>query len=99
MAKYALLIELKAKPGLDAEVVKFLGKEAEITRGEPGTLSWHATKIEGATGEYRIFDTFDTTEARDEHVNGPGGIELAENAERLFAVAPKIHYVTVVAQK
>ncbi len=99
MAKYALLIELKAKPGLDAEVVKFLSKEAEITRGEPGTLSWHATKVEGATGEYRIFDTFDTTEARDEHVNGPGGIELTENAERLFAVAPKINYVTFVAQK
>jgi len=99
MAKYALLVELQAKPGMEAEVEKFLGKEAEITRGEPGTLSWHATKIEGATGEYRIFDTFETTQARDDHMNGAGGIELAAEADRLFAVAPKVNFVTVVAQK
>ena len=99
MAKYALLVELKAKPGLEAEVEKFLAKEAEITRGEPGTLSWHATKIEGQVGEYRIFDTFDTTQAREDHMNGAGGAELVAEADRLFAVAPKVHFVTVVAQK
>jgi quinol monooxygenase YgiN len=99
MAKYALLVELKAKPGLEAEVEKFLAKEADLTRKEPGTLSWHATKIEGATGEYRIFDTFDTVEARQAHMDGPGGAELVAEADRLFAVAPQVHFVTVVAQK
>lgn len=99
MAKYALLVELKAKPGLEAEVEKFLAKEADLTRAEPGTLSWHATRIEGAVGEYRIFDTFNSVEDREKHMNGPGGIELVENAERLFAIPPKVNYVTVVAQK
>ena len=44
MAKFALLVELKAKPGKEAEVEAFLEKEASLVRKEPGTLSWHAAK-------------------------------------------------------
>lgn len=81
MAKLALLVELKAKPGKESEVEAFLEKEASLVRKEPGTLSWHAAKIEGEPGVYRVFDTFDTEAARETHLNGEAGQELVEVCE------------------
>jgi quinol monooxygenase YgiN len=99
MAKFALLVELKAKPGKESEVEVFLEKEATLVRGEPRTLAWHATKVEGEPGVYRIFDTFDDEFAREAHLSGEAGQELAANAEKLFSVAPKVYRLQVVAQK
>ena len=99
MVKFALLVELKAKPGKESEVEAFLAKEASLVRGEPGTQSWHATKVEGEPGVFRIFDTFNDEVAREAHLNGEAGQELAANAEKLFSVAPKIYRLQVVAQK
>ena len=99
MAKFALLVELKAKPGKESEVEAFLKKEAALVRGEPGTLSWHATSVEGEPGGYRIFDTFDDEVAREAHLNGEAGQELVVHAEELFSVAPKVYRLQVVAQK
>ena len=99
MVKFALLVELKAKPGKESEVEAFLEKEASLVRTEPGTLSWHAVKIEGDHGAYRVFDTFDTEAARDAHLNGEAGQELVDKADELFSPAPKVSKLTVVAQK
>ena len=99
MAKFALLVELKAKAGKEAEVEAFLEKEASLVRGEPGTLSWHAAKVEGETGVYRVFDTFDDEVAREAHLNGAAGQELVEKAEELFAATPQVYRLQVVAQK
>ena len=99
MAKFALLVELTAKPGKESEVEAFLEKEATIVRGEPGTLSWHAAKVEGESGVYRIFDTFPDEAAREAHLNGEAGQELAANAEKLFAVTPRVYRLQVAAQK
>ena len=99
MAKFALLVELMAKPEKVSEVEAFLEKEASLVRGEPGTLSWHAVKIEGEPGAYRVFDTFDDEAARDAHLNGDAGQELVAKAEELFAVPPKVYRLQVVAQK
>ncbi len=98
MAKFALLVEMKAIPGKDAEIVAFLEKEASLVRGEPGTLTWHAAKIEGETGIYRVFDTFDDEAAREAHLNGEAGQEFVEKAGELFSEA-KISRLQVVAQK
>ena len=92
-------MELKAKPGNESEVDAFLEKEAAIVRGEAGTLSWHAAKVEGEPGVYRIFDTFNDEAAREAHLNGEAGQELVANAEKLFSVAPKVYQLQVVAQK
>ena len=101
MAKFDLLVELKAKSGMESEIEAFLEKEAALVRGEPGTLSWHAAKVEGESGVYRIFDTFNDEAAREAHLNGEAGKELvvATNAGTLFAVAPKVSRLQVVAQK
>ncbi|MEO7717354.1 MAG: antibiotic biosynthesis monooxygenase family protein [Capsulimonas sp.] len=98
MAKFAFLVEMTAKPGKESEIEAFLEKEASLVRNEPGTLTWHAAKIEGETGVYRVFDTFDTEAARDAHMNGEAGREFVENAERLFSVS-QIQRLQVVGQK
>jgi quinol monooxygenase YgiN len=99
MANLALLVELKAKPGKESEVEAFLKKEAAIVKGEPGTVSWHAAKVEGEPGVYRIFDTFNDEVGREAHLNGEAGQELVANAGKLFPVAPKVYRLQVVAQK
>ena len=99
MAKFALLVELKAKPGKEAEVEIFLAKEAALVRGEPGTLTWHATKVEGEHGAYRIFDTFGDEAAREAHLNGEAGAELVAHAEELFSVPPQVYRLHVIAEK
>jgi quinol monooxygenase YgiN len=99
MAKFALLVELKAKPGRESEIEAFLKKEAVLVRGEPGTLSWHAAKVEGEPGVYRIFDTFNDEVGREAHLNGEAGQELAANAEKLFSVAPKVYRLQVVGRE
>jgi quinol monooxygenase YgiN len=99
MAKFALCVELKAKPGKESEVEAFLKKEAALVSGEPGTLSWCATKDEGKPGVYIIFDTFSDEVAREDHLAGEAGQELVEKAEELFSEAPKVHRLQVVAEK
>jgi len=99
MAKFALLVELKAKSGKESEVEAFLKKEASLVKKEPGTLTWHAARIEGETGVYRVFDTFNDEAAREAHLNGEAGQELVEQAEKLFSVAPKVHRLQVIAEK
>ena len=99
MGKFALLVELKAKPGKESEVEAFLEKEASLVRGEPGTLSWHAVSIEGELGAYRVFDTFDDEAARDAHLNGAAGQELVKKADELFSMPPEVYRLQVVAQK
>ena len=99
MAKFALLVELNAKPGKETEIEAFLEKEATLVRGEPGTLTWHAAKVEGEPGVYRIFDTFNDEVAREAHLNGEAGKELVAHAGELFSVAPKVYLLHVVAEK
>ena len=99
MAKFALLVELKVIAGKEAEAEAFLNKEAALVRGEPGTLTWHAVKIEGEPGAYRVFDTFNDETAREAHLNGEAGQELAAHAAELFSEAPRIYRLQVVAEK
>jgi quinol monooxygenase YgiN len=99
MAKFALLVELKAKPGKEPEIETFLKKEAALVRDEPGTLSWHATKVEGEPGIYRIFDTFNDEASREAHLNGEAGQELAAHWEELFSETPKVYRLAVVVEK
>ncbi|MBW4093864.1 MAG: antibiotic biosynthesis monooxygenase [Proteobacteria bacterium] len=99
MAKFALLVELKAKPEKEAQVEAFLKKEAVLAKKEPGTLTWHAAKVEGENGVYRIFDTFHDEAAREVHLNGEAAAELVAHAEELFSEAPKVYRLQVIAEK
>ena len=68
MAKFALYVSLKAKPGKEKDVEAFLKQGAEMSKKEPGTVSWFGLREQA--GHYSVFDTFNDEAGRDAHLNG-----------------------------
>jgi len=97
MPKLALYVPLKAKPGKEGDVAAFLRSALPLVQDEPGTLTWYA--IEEGPGAYAIFDTFDTEEDRQAHLDGKVAAALMEKAGDLFADPPQIHKLTLLAAK
>jgi quinol monooxygenase YgiN len=98
MTKFALYVRLQAKPGKEQQVVDFLKSALPLVQEEEGTVHWFALDEDHA-GSYSIFDTFDTEEARDAHLNGKVGQALGAKAEELFREPPQIHKIKVLAEK
>src|ERR1700677_337969 len=98
MAKLALYVELKAKPGKEADVEAFLKQGAEMAKKEPGTIHWYGFK-EDKGGVYGVFDTFNDEAGREAHLNGEIAKALMASAEALFSEAPKIHKINLIAEK
>ena len=97
MPKLALYVPLKAKPGKERDVTDFLTSALPLVQAEPGTLTWYA--IEEGPGAYAIFDTFDTEEDRQAHLDGKVAAALMDKAEELFSEPPQIHKFTLLAAK
>jgi quinol monooxygenase YgiN len=97
MAKFALYVPLKAKPGKQADVEAFLKQGAEMAKKEPGTVSWFA--LDEDDDRYSVFDTFDDEAGRDAHLNGDIAKALMAKADELFAEPIKIHKISILAQK
>ena len=97
MPKLALYVPLKAKPGKESDVAEFLTSALPLVQAEPGTLTWYA--IQEGRGEYAIFDTFDTEDDRQAHLDGKVVAALMNKAEELFAEPPQIHKLTLLAFK
>jgi quinol monooxygenase YgiN len=97
MAKLALYVPLKAKPGKEAEVGEFLRAALPLVQAEIGTLSWYA--IEEAPDRFAIFDTFDSEQDRQAHLDGKVGAALIARASDLFAEPPQIHKLSILASK
>ncbi|HEY4008989.1 MAG TPA: antibiotic biosynthesis monooxygenase [Acidobacteriaceae bacterium] len=85
MAKQALWVMLKAKPGKEAEVEAFLKQGASMALDEPKTVTWYGVKM--APGTYGVFDTFDDEAGRDAHLNGAIAKALMAKASELFSNA------------
>src|SRR5690349_14039578 len=97
MPKLALYANLKAKPGKHAEVEAFLKSALPMAQNEKETRTWYA--FEEDQGSYGIFDTFDTEEARQAHLDGPIAKALMAKAGELLAQPPSIHKIRVIASK
>ncbi len=67
-AKFGVLALVEAKPGKEQDVWDFLNGGREIVLNEPGTRTWYAFRVNENT--FGIFDTFDTEEDRQAHLNG-----------------------------
>jgi quinol monooxygenase YgiN len=92
-----LLALLQAQPGKGNEVASFLESGREIVQREEGTVTWYAFKIDETT--YGIFDTFESEDARQAHVNGEIPKALAQVGPDLLAVDPDIRPVDILAAK
>lgn len=96
MAKFALYVELAAKPGKEADVEAFLKQGAEMAKAEPGTITWFGFKEDN--GKYGVFDTFNDKAGVDAHLNGEIAKALMANAPSLFSEDPKIHKIEIIAE-
>jgi quinol monooxygenase YgiN len=97
MAKQAIWVMLKAKPGKEADVEAFLKQGAQLSNDEPKTVTWYGVKI--APGVYGVFDTFDDEAGRDAHMNGEIAKALMANAADLFSNELQIERMEILAKK
>ena len=63
-----LFAQLEAKPGKGNELAAFLESGRALAAAEEGTVTWYAFKLDDTT--FGIFDTFETENARQAHING-----------------------------
>jgi quinol monooxygenase YgiN len=97
MAKQAIWVMLKAKPGKENDVEVFLKQGAAMSLEEPRTVTWYGVKLGG--GMYGVFDTFNDEEGRDAHLNGEIAKALMANAPDLFSNELKIEKMEILADK
>jgi hypothetical protein len=95
--KFGLLATVEAKPDKGADLAAFLVAGRELAMQEEGTVTWYAFKISDTT--YGIFDTFDTVEDRQAHIDGEIPKALAAVGADLLAGDPDIRPIDIVAQK
>jgi len=97
MAKQAIWVMLKAKPGKEADVEAFLKQGASMANDEPETVTWYGLKM--GPGVYGVFDTFNDEAGRDAHLSGPIAKALMANASELFANELRIEQMEILAAK
>lgn len=97
MEKFALLARVEAKPGKESEVLSFLKSALPLAQAEPGTVRWYALQLGPST--FGIFDTFETEEGRQAHLNGKIAEALMANASALLSKDPIIEKVDLLAIK
>jgi quinol monooxygenase YgiN len=95
--KLGLLALLDAKAGKGAKLGALLERGQALAAAEIGTVTWYAFKLSDT--EYGIFDSFETEEGRQAHLNGEIPTALGQVAPELLAKEPDIRMVDVIANK
>lgn len=95
--KLGILALLEAKPGKGDDLADFLRSGRELAAREQGTVTWYAFKVGDTT--YGIFDTFESEEGRQAHLNGEIPKALGQVASELLASDPDIRPVEILAMK
>lgn len=95
--KPGLLAQLEAKPGKGDALAQFLEAGRELALAEEETVTWYAFKIDET--HYGIFDTFESAEGRQAHIEGEIPNALAQAADELLASEPDIRPVDIVSVK
>jgi quinol monooxygenase YgiN len=97
MEKFALLARVEAKPGKENEVLSFLKNALPMANAEPDTIRWYALQLSPST--FGIFDTFETEQGRQAHLDGKIAEALMANASELLTTDPVIEKVELLAIK
>ena len=95
--KLGLLALLEAKPGKGEDLAAFLESGQALAVAEEGTVTWYAFKLSDTS--YGIFDTFETENARQAHINGEIPTALGRVAPDLLAKDPDIRPIDILAVK
>ena len=97
MEKFALLARVEAKPGKESEVLAFLKSALPLAEAESETVRWYALQLGPST--FGLFDTFETEEGRQAHLDGQIAEALMANASALLTSPPVIEKVDLLAIK
>ncbi len=97
MVKFALLVRLEAKLGMEQAVEDFLMGGLPLAEAEPATTAWFAIRLGPST--FGIFDAFPDEAGRQAHLSGPIAAALMAKAGDLLATPPTIESVDVLAAK
>lgn len=97
MKTLGLKATLIAKPETAKEVASFIKDAVELARNENKTITWYSFQVNETT--FGIFDTFETEEGREAHLNGEIAQALMANAERLLAEPPVIEKINILSSK
>lgn len=97
MVTKALLVQVEAKPGKEAEVEAFLRDALPIAQGEPATVAWFAIRL--GPSSFGVFDAFPDDAGRQAHLSGEVAAALMQRADALFAEPPSIKPIDVLAAK
>ena len=95
--RYAFVVRMEAKPEKADELAALLTGALPLAEAEPGTVDWYAARTSPTT--FWIFDTFDSEDARQAHINGQIAAALMANADELLAAPPEILPADVLAAK
>jgi quinol monooxygenase YgiN len=97
MPEKSLFVTMKAKPGKEGELSRFLAGGLQVVDGEPATVAWFAIQLDAGT--FAIFDAFPDDAGRDAHLNGKLAAALMAKASELLAEPPKLEKADVLAAK
>jgi quinol monooxygenase YgiN len=97
MVKFGLFVPLEAKPGKEKDVENFLRDGLALVNEEPATTAWFAIRMGPTT--FGIFDVFPDESGRQAHLSGKVAAALMAKAPDLFAKAPDIQKLDVIADK
>lgn len=97
MVRVALFVRLKAKPGKEVDVARFLESGLTLANQEATTPIWFALQLGPAT--FGIFDAFADDAGRKAHLAGPIAVALMAKASELLAEPPQIEQVDVLGAK
>ena len=97
MIRVALFVRLKAKPGKEVDVARFLESGLALANQEATTPIFFALRFGPAT--FGIFDAFADDAGRKAHLAGPIAAALMAKASELLAEPPQIEQVDVLGAK
>ena len=95
--KFGVLALLEAKSDKEGELEAFLRQGRELAAAEPGTVTWYAFRAGPTT--FGIFDSFETEDARQAHLDGEIPRALNQVAADLLSKDPDIRTIDLVAVK
>ncbi|MDB5777397.1 MAG: putative integron cassette protein [Herbaspirillum sp.] len=97
MTKFALLAQMTAKPGKEADVEAFLKNALTLANQEAETPVWFALKL--SPSRFGIFDAFAAESGREAHLSGAIAKALMARASELLTEPPTIEKVDILAAK
>jgi quinol monooxygenase YgiN len=96
----ALLVPAITKGDQVDATQKFFEGAIPLVQAEPGTIQWYGVKFTDVDPPtFAIFDTFNSEDDRNTHLNGKVAGALFANADTLFVADPVVNKANVLASK